>query len=133
MHLIKGPYVLVWYFSLHASFYILFFLWTWSFSMPISIMTSPRYYNAIHFLTDLNENGTANIKFKIKDILFMRIFWFSHFLWGHPIGWVLSGTHLSHTLGYFFNTKNKKIIIVFTQIGENQGQSLSSSPNLDPH
>ena len=73
MHLIKGPYVLV-YFRLHASFYILFFLSTWSFSMPFSIMTSPRYYDVTHFLTDLNENCTAYVKLKIKDILFVRIF-----------------------------------------------------------
>ena len=135
MHLIKGPYVLVWYFSLHATFYILFFLWTWSFSMPFSIMTSPRYYDVTHFLTDLNENCTAYVKLKIKDILFMLIFWFSEYLLrklrlitkitsiivqlpyisppppsplGRPLGWVLLGTHLSHSWGYFFNTKTKK-------------------------
>ena len=27
---------------------------------------------------------------------------------GRPLGWVLLGTHLWHTWGYFFNTKNKK-------------------------
>ena len=133
MHLIKGPYVIVWYFSLHASFNILFFLWTWSFSMPFSIMTSPRYYDVTHFLTDLNENCTAYVKLKIKDILFVRNLWFSEYLWrklrlitkitsivqlpytspfpsplGSPLGWVLLGTHLWHTWGYFFNTKNKK-------------------------
>ena len=74
MHLIKGPYVLVWYFSLHTSIYILFSLWTLSFSMPYSLMTSPRYYDVTHFLTDLNENCTAYVKLKIKDILFVRIF-----------------------------------------------------------
>ena len=57
-----------------SSFYILFFLWTWSFSMPFSIMTSPRYYDVTHFLTDLNENCTAFVKLKIKDILYVRIF-----------------------------------------------------------
>ena len=75
MHLIKGPYVLLWYFILHASFYILFFVWTWSFSMPFSIMTSPHYYDGVtHFLADLDENCTAYVKLKMKDILFVRIF-----------------------------------------------------------
>ena len=61
MHLIKGPCLLVWCFSLHASFYILFFLWTWSFSMPFSIMTPPHYYDVIHFSTDLDENCTIYV------------------------------------------------------------------------
>ena len=43
-------------------------------SMPFSIMKSPRYYDVTHFLTDLNENCTAYVKLKIKDILFVRIF-----------------------------------------------------------
>ena len=130
MHLIKGPYVLV-YFSLHASFHISFFQWTWSFSMSFSIMTSPRYNDVTHFSTDLNENCTAYVKLKIKDILFGKIFWFSKYLLrklrlitkitsivqlpytsppsplGHPLGWVLLGTHLWHAWRYFFNTKNK--------------------------
>ena len=32
------------------------------------------------------------------------------FPFGRPLGWVLLGTHLSHTWGYFFNTKKKKIV-----------------------
>ena len=56
------------------SFYILFFLWTWSFFMPFSIMTSPCYYDVTHFLIYLNENCTAYVKLKIKYILFERIF-----------------------------------------------------------
>ena len=80
MHLIKGPYVLIWYFSLHASFYILFSLWTWSFSVSFSIMTSPCYCDVTHLLTDPNENCTGYVKLEIKGILFMRIFWFSEYL-----------------------------------------------------
>ena len=109
------------YFSLHASFYILFFVWTWSFSMPFSIMTSPSYHDVTHFSTDLNENCRAYVKLKKKR----------HFVWknflifgifiekiminyenhvncpvtlhlplsslGRPLGWVLLGTHLPHT------------------------------------
>ena len=33
------------------------------------VMTSPRYYDVTHFLTNLNENSTAYVKLKIKDIL----------------------------------------------------------------
>ena len=147
-----GPYVHVWYFSLHALFYILFFLWTWSFSMPFSIMTSPRYYDVTHFLTDLYfTNCIAYVKLKMKDFVRENFFIFGIFIekiminyenrvncpvtlhhphpFGPPIlGWVLLGKHLSHTWGYFFNTKSKKKVIVFTWICENQGQSLSSSP-----
>ena len=107
-------------------------------SMPFSIMTLGRYYDVTHFLTDLNENCTAYVKLKIKDILFVRIFWFSEYLLtklrlitkitsvvqflytsppsplGRRLAWVLLGTHLWQTWGYFFNTKNKKKIIVFT-------------------
>ena len=49
--------------------------------MPFSIMTSPRYYDVTHFLTDLNENCTAYVKLKIKDISFVKIFGFSEYLW----------------------------------------------------
>ena len=119
----------VWYFSLHASFYILFFVWTWSFSMPFFIMTLPSYYDVTHFSTDLNENCRTYVKLKIKDILFVRIFWFSEYLLrklrlirkitsivqlpytsplsslSRPLGWVLLGTHLPHTWGCFFKIK----------------------------
>ena len=65
-----------------SSCFILYFifLWTWSFSMPFSIMTSPRYYDVTRFLTDLDENFTTYVKLKIKDILFVRIFLFSEYL-----------------------------------------------------
>ena len=43
-------------------------------------MTSPRYYDVTHFLTNLNENCTTYVKLKIKDILFGRIFRFSEYL-----------------------------------------------------
>ena len=81
MHLIKGPYyVLVWYSCLRALFYILFFSMNLVFFMKFSIMTSPRYYDVTHFLKDPDENCTAHIKLEIKDILFMRMFWFSEYL-----------------------------------------------------
>ena len=38
------------------------------------MMTSPRYYDVTHFLTDPNEFCTAYVKLKIKDILVTRIF-----------------------------------------------------------
>ena len=119
-------------FMLHFIFYFSYEL-NCSFSMLFSIMTSPCYYDVTHFLIDLNENCTAYVKLKIKDILFVKIFRFSEYLLrklrlltkitstvqlpytspppsplGRPLGWVLLGTHLLHTWGYFFNTKNKK-------------------------
>ena len=36
-------------------------------------MTSPRYYDVTHFVTDAYENYTAYVKSEIKDILFVRI------------------------------------------------------------
>ena len=69
-------------FHLHASFNNLFFLWTWLFSVLFSIMTSPRYYDVTHFLTDPDEICTVSlyVKLEIKDILFVRTFWFSEYL-----------------------------------------------------
>ena len=76
-------------------------------------MTSPRYYDVTHFLTDLYENCTAYVKLKIKDVLFV-INYENHancpvtlhmppIPFGPPrlLGWVLLGTH---------KTKNKKHI-----------------------
>ena len=55
MHLIKELAYRYLYdisaFMLHF-IYISFFLWTFSFSMNWEIMTSPRYYDVTHFLTD---------------------------------------------------------------------------------
>ena len=76
MHLIKGPYVLVWYFSLHALFYILFFLWTLVFFYEIfhnSVITLLWCHS---FFTYPGENCTAYIKLEIKDILFVRFLFF---------------------------------------------------------
>ena len=131
MYLIKGQYVLVWYFSLYALFNILFF----------SINSDVFYeifYNDVttllwrhSFLTDFNENCKAYVKMNYKIFLFVELFWFSeyllrklvfikkipsivqlpytspHPLWAAQLGWVLLGTHLSHTWGYFFNTQKK--------------------------
>ena len=110
-----------------ASCFILYFI----FPMKLDVFYA-LFYNDVttlydfdrsHFLTDLNENCTAYVKLKIKDILFVRIFWFSQYLWrklrlitkitsifqlpytsppsplGRPLGWVLLGTHLWHTSG----------------------------------
>ena len=91
------------------------------------VMTSPRYYDVTHFLTDPNDICTAYVKLEMKDKLFMRILGFSEYLLrklrlitkityivpsplGRPLGLVLLGTHLSYTWGYFFNTQK----IVFT-------------------
>ena len=84
-------------------------------------MTSPLYYDVTHFLTDLNENCTAYVKLKNKrhfvceNVLIFGIFiekitinYENHVNYpvtlhlppsplGHPLGWVLLGTHLSHT------------------------------------
>ena len=49
--------------------------------MPFSIMTSPRYYNVTHFLTDPNEIRSAYVKLKIKDILYMKFFYFRNIYW----------------------------------------------------
>ena len=35
--------------------------------MPFSIMTSQRYYDVTHFLTDPNEICTAYVQLEIKD------------------------------------------------------------------
>ena len=156
MHLIEGQYVLVWYFSLHALFYILFFLWTRSFSMKFSIMTSQRYCDVTHFLTDSNENCTAYVKLNSKIFLWSELFWFSEYLlrklrffkkipsivqlpytsppipFGPPIR-VSSVRDTSFTyLRLLSQHKNKQKIIVFTKNGENQGRSLSSFP-FGPH
>ena len=119
--------------------------------MKFSIMTSPHYYDVTHFLTDSNENWTAYVKLNPKIFLFVELFWFFGILiekitiyyenpvyctvtlhlspspLGRPLGWVLLGTHLSHTWGYFLNTKK----IFFTKSGENKGWSLLS-PSLWP-
>ena len=46
------------------SCFILYFIspLNWLFSIKFSIMTSPRYYDVTHFLTDPNENCTAYAK-----------------------------------------------------------------------
>ena len=74
MHLIKGQYVLVGYFSLHALFYIFIFLRNLSFSMKFFILTSPRYNDVTHFLTDFDENRTAYVKLNFKIFLFVELF-----------------------------------------------------------
>ena len=149
MQLIKGQYVLVWYFSLHALFYISFFLWFWSFSMKFSIMMSPSYYDVTHFLTDPDEICTAYIKLEIKDILFVRIFWFLEYLLRKlrfitkitsivqlpftsppsPLDRTIRVSSVRDTsftyLRILFQHKKQKII-VFTKKGEKQRWSLSS-------
>ena len=59
-------------FMLHFKFY--FSYEVGRFLCPFFIMTSQSYYDVTLFLTDLNENCTAYVKLKIKNILFMRIF-----------------------------------------------------------
>ena len=90
-----------------------------------SINSVVLYNDVTHFLTDSDENFTAYVKFYPKIFLFVELFWFSEYLLrklrfitkipsfvrlpytsppsplGHPLGWVLLGTHLSHTWGYF--------------------------------
>ena len=78
MHLTKGPYVLIWYFSLHALFYFFF-------SMNLVFFCEIFFNDVItllwrhSFLTDPDENCRAYKKLEIKDILFVRIFWFSEY------------------------------------------------------
>ena len=56
-------------------YFIFYFFYELSrFFMPFSIMTSPRYYDFTHFLTDPNEICTVYVKLKIEDIFFVRIF-----------------------------------------------------------
>ena len=85
--------------------------------------TSPRYYDVTHFLTNLNENklhGKCKIEnerhFVCENFLIFGIFiekitinYENHVNCqvtlhlapqsplGRPLGWVLLGTHLSHT------------------------------------
>ena len=73
---ITESYVLVWYFSLHVSFYTLF-SYEIGFSMHLVIMTSPRYYDVTHYWSDCNETHTVYVESKIKTILFMEISSFS--------------------------------------------------------
>ena len=121
------------------SCFILYFI----FPMNLVVFYS-LFYNDVttllwrhSFLTDLNENCTAYVKLKTKDILFVIFFfWFSEYLlrklrlitkitsivqlpytpipFGPPIrvGFVRD-TSLTY-LRILFNTKNKKMIIVFT-------------------
>ena len=113
-------------------FNIVFFLWTWSFSMPFSTMASPRYYDIAHFLNDLNENGTAYVKLKIRHFVRENFLIFKIFIdkitinykihvklssfptpppspLGCPLGWVLLGTHyhwkIPGCVNYFDNIK----------------------------
>ena len=96
----------------------------------------PVTITSLNFLTDSNENCTAYVKLNSKIILFVELFWFSEYLLrklqllrkshllysyptpllpsplGRPLGWLLLGTHLSHTWGYFFS-KKKYIYIIY--------------------
>ena len=61
------------------SCFILYFIFPMNlvvfyFSMPFSIMTSPRYYDVTHFLTDLNENCTSHVKLKIRHFVCENFF-----------------------------------------------------------
>ena len=131
------------------SCFILYFI----FSINWVVFYEIFYNDVTHFLTDSNENCTAYVKLNSKVFLFVERFWFSKYLLGklgfitkipsivqlpytsppsplgRPLVWVLLGTHLSQTWGYFFSTKNKnKKIIVLTKNGENQGRYLSPPP-----
>ena len=48
--------------------------------MKFSIMTSPRYHDVTHFLTDSGENCTSYVKLNSKIFLFVEPFWFSEHL-----------------------------------------------------
>ena len=65
-----------------SSCFILYFIFSINsvVSMKFSIMTSPRYYDVTHFLTDSNENWTAYVKLNSKIFLFVELFWFSEYL-----------------------------------------------------
>ena len=120
---------------LYISAFMLYFIFIFSMNLVFfyeifyndvsAVLWRPSFY----FLTDPNENCASCIKLEIKDILFMRILDFLNIYWenydllrksllwcsyptplppsplGRPLRWVLLGTHLSHTWGYFFNTK----------------------------
>ena len=77
MRLIRESCVLVWYFSLHASFYTLFNYELGFSIVHLVIMTSPRYYDITHLCSDCNETCTLYVKSKIKMIYSRRFF---HFL-----------------------------------------------------
>ena len=127
--------------------------------MPFSIMTSLRYYDVTHFLADPNDNCTAYVKLEIKDILFVRMFWFSvpifiekitinyenhvycpvtlhlSFIpFGPPIR-VGSVRDTSFTyLRILFNTKKTKTNnCLYLHIDENRGSIPIILPLWDPH
>ena len=112
-------------------------------------MTSPRYYDVTHFLTDSNENCTAYVKLNSKIFLLVDFFLiFGIFIekitiyYENPVYYTVT-LHPSPIpfgqpirVGSVRNTSfaNLRILfqhkktIVFTKNGENQGRSLSSPP-----
>ena len=61
--------------------FIVYFSYELGFSMNFVIMTSARYYDVTHFWQIPMKFAQHNyVKLEIKDILFMRIFWFSEYL-----------------------------------------------------
>ena len=74
MHLIKGQYALIWYFSFHGLFYILFF------SRNSIVFYEIFYYDVTasrdvtYLFTDPDKICTAYVKLNSKHIFFMRIF-----------------------------------------------------------
>ena len=76
------------------SCFILYFIFLWTYEVMNLVVFYALFYNDVttyHFSRQLSSYPTPP-----PSPL------------GCPLGWVLLGTHLWHTLGYFFNTKNKK-------------------------
>ena len=128
MHLFKGPYVLVWYFCLLASFYLfsmksivfyaLFYndvttsLWRHSFLDQSwwKLHSICKIRNKRHFVRENFLNFVIFIeKITINYENYVNCQVTTHLspppsLLGRLLGWVLLGTHLSHTWGYKKNS-----------------------------
>ena len=89
--------------------------------MQSSIMTSPRYYDVTHFLTDPNEICTAYIKFEIKGILFTRVFRFSEYLLIKlrlitKIMSIVQGPHTQNSLTYVDLSAKSSTFVSWAQL-----------------
>ena len=135
-----------------VSVFMLYFIFYFFYELrlKLSIMMSPRYYDVTHLFTDPNENCSVYVKLEIEDILFVRIFLFSEYLLrklrfittivqlpytSPPISFeppIRVGSVRDTSFAYlrilFQHKKQKKNIIFFTKVGENQGRTLSSQP-----
>ena len=131
MYLIKRTFVLVWYLSLHASFYIFFMNLVVFYAIFYNNVTTLLWRNSFFDRSLWKLHSICKIRNKryfVREIflifgIFIRkitVIYQNHLYCpvtlytspssplGRTLGWVLLGPHLSHTWGYFFNTKTKQ-------------------------